>query len=163
MSFGEGGESGVGFETMEAQSWPTVTQFSVFLENRVGQLLQLTRAFRGSKVQIVGLSISDSADCCVVRVMLTHSEQGQILLNESELPFAMNELLVAELTLGNHTLVDLCTALVQAEVNVHYAYPLLVHPHGRAAVAMHIDNVELAAQTLRNMGFEILCEADLRL
>jgi hypothetical protein len=48
-------------------------------------------------------------------------------------------------------------------VNVHYAYPLLVHPHGRAAVAMHIDNVELAAQTLRNMGFEILCEADLRL
>ena len=53
------------------------------------------------------------------------------------------------------------TALLQAEINIHYAYPLIVHPHGRAAVAMHIDNLEQASTTLRAMGFEILCEADL--
>jgi hypothetical protein len=47
-------------------------------------------------------------------------------------------------------------------VNIHYAYPLIVHPHGRAAVAMHIDNVELAGQILRDSGFEVICEADLR-
>lgn len=162
MSYGEVGDVGVEFETMAGSSWPTVTQFSVFLENRVGQLLQLVRTFRGTKVQIVGLSISDSADCCIVRIILSHTDQGHVLLKEAELPFASNELLVAELSLGNSTLADLCTALLQAEVNIHYAYPLLVHPHGRPAVALHIDNVEIAGQTLRNMGFEILCEADLR-
>ena len=52
-------------------------------------------------------------------------------------------------------------ALVEAEINIHYAYPLIVHPHGRCAVAMHIDNIEQAGATLRSMGFEILCEADL--
>ena len=157
MSLGEG----VDFETMEGYNWPTVTQFSVFLENRVGQLLELTRAFTG-KVKIVGLSIADSADCCIVRVMLSHCEQGREILKRADLPFAENELLVAELTAGSKTLADICTALLQAEVNIHYAYPLIIHPHGRAAVAMHIDNVDLAGQTLKSMGFEVLCEADLR-
>ncbi len=62
---------------------------------------------------------------------------------------------------GPQSLIELCTALLQAEVNIHYAYPLIVHPHGRAAVALHVDNIEQAGVTLRNMGFEILCEADL--
>ena len=162
MSLGDGGESGLEFETLAASSWPTITQFSVFLENRVGQLLELVRSFSGSKVRIVGLSIADSADCCIVRIMLSHREQGREILRRVALPFAENELLVAELSAGSRTLTDICMALLQGEVNIHYAYPLIVHPHGRAAVAMHIDNLELAGQTLRTMGLEILCEADLR-
>ncbi|RUL88569.1 acetolactate synthase [Tautonia sociabilis] len=163
MSLGEGGgESGLGFETLEGYSWPTVTQFSVFLENRVGQLLELVRSFTGTKVRIVGLSIADSADCCIVRIMLSHSEQGREILQHSRLPYAENELIVAELTAGSRTLSDICAALLQGEVNIHYAYPLIVHPHGRAAVAMHIDNVELAGQILRSSGFEVLSESDLR-
>ena len=53
------------------------------------------------------------------------------------------------------------TALLQAEINIHYAYPLIVHPRGRAAVALHVDNIEQASGTLRDKGFDILCEADL--
>ncbi len=161
MSLGEGGGQEVEFSTMSGRDWPTVTQFSVFLENKVGQLLEIVRAFSGSKVKIVGLSISDSADCCIIRVILSHPEQGREILELNKLPFAENELLVAELPTGPQSLVDLCMALLQAEINIHYAYPLIVHPHGRAAVAMHIDNTEQATTTLRDKGFDILCEADL--
>jgi hypothetical protein len=161
MSYGEGGGSEVAFETLPGRNWPTITQFSIFLENRVGQLLEVVRAFSGSKVKIVGLSMSDSADCCILRLILSHPEQGREILELADLAFAENELLVAELTTGPSSLVELCMALLQAEINIHYAYPLIVHPRGRAAVAMHIDNVEQASMTLHNMGFEILCEADL--
>ena len=161
MSFGEAGGGEVEFATMHGRDWPTVTQFSVFLENRVGQLLEVVRAFHGSKVKIVGLSISDSADCCILRLLLSHPEQGREILSLHKLAFAENELLVAELPSGPQSLVDLCSALLQAEINIHYAYPLIVHPHGKAGVAMHIDNVEQAGTTLRAKGFEILCEADL--
>ena len=123
MSLGDGGESGLEFETLAASSWPTITQFSVFLENRVGQLLELVRCFSGSKVRIVGLSIADSADCCIVRIMLSHREQGREILRRVELPFAENELLVAELSAGPRTLTDICLALLQGEVNIHYALP----------------------------------------
>jgi hypothetical protein len=161
MSLGEGGGSGLAFETMEGRSWPTVMQFSVFLENRVGMLLHLVRAFSGSKVKIVGLSISDSTDCCILRIVLSHPEQGRELLQLANLTFAENDLLVCELRAGHTSLVEICTALLQAEVNIHYAYPLIIHPQGRAALALHVDNNELGAQTLNDKGFEILCEADL--
>lgn len=163
MSFGEGGRSGVEFETLQGRNWPTITQFSVFLENRVGQLLEVVRAFQGTKVRIVGLSISDSADCCIIRLMLSHPEQGREVLERGKLAFAENELIVAELPVGSKSLVELCSALLQAEINIHYAYPLIVHPHGRAAVALHVDNIEQASTTLHAQGFEILSEADLKM
>jgi hypothetical protein len=161
MSLGEGGDQGVDFETLVGRDYPTVCQFSVFLENRVGQLSEVVRTFNGSKVKIVGLSISDSADCCIIRLILSHPEQGREILERNKFAFAENELLAAELPAGPQSLVELCTALLQAEINIHYAYPLIVHPHGRAAVALHIDNTELATTTLRDKGFEVLCEADL--
>jgi hypothetical protein len=161
MSLGEGGGSELDFETLEGRTWPSITQFSIFLENRVGQLLELVRTFQGSKVKIVGLSIADSADCCIVRLVLSHPEQGRELLELAELPFAENQLLVVELPHGPQSLAEICSALLQAEINIHYAYPLIVHPLGRAAVALHIDNIEQGGQVLRDMGFEILCEADL--
>lgn len=162
MSFGEQGGSGPEMQTLEGRSWPTITQYSVFLENRVGQLLELVRAFQGTKVKIIGLSISDAADCCIVRVILSHPEQGREILNLKKLAFAENELIVVELPFGPQSLSELCAALLQAELNIHYAYPLLIHPRNRAGVAIHVDNVEQAGVTLRSEGFEILSEADLR-
>jgi hypothetical protein len=161
MSFGEGRGGELDFETLQGRNWPSVTQFSVFLENRVGQLLEVLRAFQGSKVKIVGLTISDSADCSIVRLVLSHPEQGREILELHKLAFAENEVLVTELPTGPASLVDLCASLLQAEINIHYAYPLIVHPHGRPAIALHIDNMEQASVTLHAMGFEILCEADL--
>ena len=162
MSFGEEGGSEVGYETIHGRNWPSITQYSVFLENRVGQLLEVLRAFHGSKVKIVSLTISDSADCSILRLILSHPEQGREIISLHKLAFAENELLVAELPTGPGSLVDLCSSLLQAEVNIYYAYPLIVHPHGRAAIALHVDNNELAGATLHAMGFEILSEADLK-
>jgi len=161
MSFGEGSGSELDFETMKGRNWPSLTQFSVFLENRVGQLLEVIRAFHGSKVRIVGLTISDSADCSILRLVVSHPEQGREILSLHKLAFAENELLGVELPSGPQSLADLCSGLLQAEINIHYAYPLIIHPHGRCAVALHVDTIEQAAASLHGMGFEIVCEADL--
>ncbi len=163
MTLGDDDEAGgeVELETIRGRNWPSVTQFSVFLENRVGQLLEVYRSFHGTKVKIVGLTISDSADCSILRLILSHPEQGREILTLNKHAFAENELLVIELPSGPQSLSDLCIALLQAEINIHYSYPLLVHPRGRPAVVAHLDNVEQARSTLHGMGFELLCEADL--
>jgi len=161
MSFGEGAGGVVDYVTAHGRNWPSVSQFSVFLENRIGQLLEVLRAFHGSKVRIVGLTISDAADCSILRLILSHPEQGREILTLHKLAFAENELLVTELPHGSTSLADLGVTLLQAEVNIYYAYPLIVHPHGRPAVALHVDNMEVSASTLHANGFEILSEADL--
>ena len=85
MSVGEG--SSTGFSTMRGRSYPALRQFTVFLENRVGQLLEVIRRFEGSRVRIVALSISDAAECAFVRfLLLSHPEQGRELLERAGLP-----------------------------------------------------------------------------
>lgn len=74
MSVGE--DTGTGFATMRGRDYPTIRQFTVFLENRVGQLLEVVRRFEGSKVRIVALSINDATECAFVRFLLSHPEQG---------------------------------------------------------------------------------------
>jgi hypothetical protein len=46
-------------------------------------------------------------------------------------------------------------------MNIHYAYPLLVGPGGRAAVAIRVEDIETAARTLTSTGFNLLTEGDL--
>lgn len=161
MSIGDEGGDAVDLQTARGRSWPTVTQFSVFLENRVGQLMDVVRSFQGSKVKIVGLTISDSADCSIIRLILSHPEQGREILARSERAFAENELVAVELSPAASSFTDLCMALLRAEINIHYAYPLIVQPHGWPAVALHVDDNEQASRSLHDTGLHILCEADL--
>jgi hypothetical protein len=63
---------------------------------------------------------------------------------------------------GSQPLAEICTALLQAEVNIVQAYPLLARPRGRAAVALMVDNIEIAQETLVAKGFAMITEADLQ-
>jgi hypothetical protein len=56
---------------------------------------------------------------------------------------------------------QVCTALLQAEVNIVQAYPLIVRPHGQPAVALMVDNIDMGLETLANKGFNLITEGDL--
>lgn len=159
MSIGEG--TGTDFSTMRGRDYPSIRQFTVFLENRVGQLLEVVRRFEGSKVRIVSLSIHDSTECAFVRFLLSHPEQGREILERSGLPLIETDLIGIELPNGTQPLLQVCTALLQAEVNIVQAYPLLMRPHGRPAVALMVDNIEMGMETLATKGFAMITESDL--
>lgn len=162
MSIDDAGEgSGVGFATARGRSWPALRQFTVFLENRVGQLLEVLRRFDGSNVRIVALSINEAGECAFVRFLLSHPEQGREILERSGLAIVESDLIGVELPDGSQPLLRICTALLQAEVNIIQAYPILVHPRGRPAVAIMVDNIEMGLETLNSKNFTMITEADL--
>jgi hypothetical protein len=159
MSVGAG--SGTGYATLRGRSYPTIRQFTVFLENRVGQLLEVVRRFEGSKVRIVALSINDATECAFVRFLLSHPEQGREILERAGLAMIESDLIGIELPDGTQPLLQVCTALLQAEINIVQAYPLIIRPHGRPAVALMVDNLGLAMETLDSKGFRMVTENDL--
>ena len=159
MSIDEG--TGVGFSTMRGRDYPTIRQFTVFLENRVGQLLEVVRRFEGSKIRIVALSITDSAECAFVRFLLSDPEAGREILERAGLAIIESDLIGVELPEGPQPLLAVCTALLQAEVNIIQAYPLLVRPRGKAAVALMVDNIAMGQETLAAKGFTMITEGDL--
>ncbi|MDY0170070.1 MAG: acetolactate synthase [Thermoguttaceae bacterium] len=160
MGSGEG--AGIGFSTMRGRNYPAIRQFTVFLENRVGQLLEVVRRFEGSRVRIVALSIADSSECAFVRFLLSHPEEGREILERAGLAIIESDLIGVEIPDGDQPLLQICTALLQAEVNIVQAYPLLVRPRGRAAVALMVDNIDLAQETLASKGFVMVTEGDLQ-
>lgn len=160
MSTGEA--SGIDFATMRGRDYPSIRQFTVFLENRVGQLLEVVRRFEGSNVRVVALSISDSAECAVVRFLLSDPEAGREILERAGLAIVESDLIGIELPDSPQPLLRVCTALLQAEVNISQVYPLLVRPTTQPAVAVMVDNIEMAIETLNNRGFRMICEDDLK-
>jgi hypothetical protein len=160
MGSGEG--AGIGFSTMRGRNYPAIRQFTVFLENRVGQLLEVVRRFEGSRVRIVALSIADSSECAFVRFLLSHPEEGREILERAGLAIIESDLIGVEIPDGDQPLLQICTALLQAEVNIVQAYPLLIRPRGRAAVALMVDNIDLAQETLASKGFVMVTEGDLQ-
>ena len=159
MSIGEG--TGTGFTTARGKQYPSIRQFTVFLENRVGQLLEVVRRFEGSKVRIVALSIHDSTECAFVRFLLSHPEQGREILERAGLALVESDLIGVELPDGPQPLLQVCTALLQAEVNIVQAYPILVRPHGVPAVALMVDNIEMGLEVLSTKQIRMLTEDDL--
>ena len=160
MSFGSG--SGTGFETMRGRNFPALRQYTVFLENRVGQLLEVLKRFEGTGIRVVALSINDAAECAFVRLMLSDADRGRELLERSGLAIIETDLVGVELPDTPQPLLRVCTALLQAELNIIQAYPLIVRPHGKPAVAIMVENIELAMETLHTKGFRILNEGDLQ-
>ncbi len=147
--------------TLRGRNYPSLRQFTVFMENRVGQLLEVIRRFEGTLVRIVAVSINDSAECAFVRFLLSHPEQGREILERAGLALIESDLIGVELPDTPQPLLAVCTALLQAEVNILHAYPLFIQPRGRAAVALMVDNTDLGLETLARKGFSLLTENDL--
>jgi hypothetical protein len=161
MSYGGDEGSEVDFATARGRDWPSVRQFNVFVENRLGNLLNVIRRFETSDNRIVSLTVVDSADCAIIRIVLSDPERALEVFRLAGLQFAESDLLVVQLPEGTQPLLEICKALLTAEINIDYAYPLLVGPHGRAALALHVEDHEAAAQTLDRHGFVLCTENDL--
>jgi hypothetical protein len=162
MSDGEGEDSGsaVGFSTMRGRDWPSVRQFNVLLENRLGSLLALVRRFETTDNRIVSLTVVDSADCAIIRIVLSDPERALEIFQQAGLPVTESDLLVVQLPEGQQPLLQICKALLGAEIDIHYAYPILVGVNGSPALALHVDEHESAVATLQRQGFVIFTEGD---
>src|SRR5262245_5000415 len=160
MSNGEGEDagSGIGFDTMRGRDWPSVRQFNVLLENKVGVLLSLVRRFETTGIRIVSLMVVDSADCAIIRIVLSDPERALEIFNQAQLPVTESDLLVVQLPDGPQPLLTICKALLAAELSIHYAYPILIGVGGSAALALHVDDHEMAVNTLQRQGFTIYTE-----
>jgi hypothetical protein len=157
----EGEGAGIDFATARARDWPSVRQYNVFVENRVGNLLSVVRHFEATDIRIVSLTVVDSADCAIIRMVLSDPERAREIFERHQLPITETDLLVVELPSGDQPLVQICKALLAAEISIHYAYPLLIGPHGKAALAIRVEDHETGAATLSRLGFTLFTEKDL--
>jgi hypothetical protein len=148
-------------ETASKLEGPVVKQFSVFLANKVGAMLDVVKLLNAHHTHIVALSVSESTDSAIARIIVSDPEQVQDLFKQNNVAFGVCEVVVVEMREVATQLVKLLAALFMAEVNVHFTYPLLTRPRGLAALALHVDDNECASSVLRGEGFKILSQNEI--
>ncbi len=131
------------------------------MENKAGRLLELVRLFADKNVHIVALTILDTADSATVRFMVDDPWAARELLQKHHIPFTEAVMVGVELPHGAEDLPIVLAVLLQAEINISFTYPLLVRPYGKAVLAMHLEDDELASQVLIRNGFRVLTQLDI--
>src|SRR5262249_27323726 len=119
MSFGEDAGT-TEYTTSRGRDWPSVRQFNVFLENRVGGLLNVVRRFEATDIRVVSLTVNDLSDCAIIRIVLSDPERALEIFEQANLPVTETDLLVVQLPEVPHPLLQICKALLAAEINIDY-------------------------------------------
>jgi hypothetical protein len=148
-------------ETAEGSEFPLVRQISVFLENRLGQLLRLTRLFEKGDVHILAVSVEGSIDCAIVRMIMDDPDMAHEMLVDAGFAITETELIVVELPHGKRGIMTVCAALIAGEININYTYPLLPGENRGACIAIQVENPGQAASVLSARKFRVLDQSQL--
>jgi len=149
-------------ETIEDQGGSIIVQLSFFLPNRLGALLRATRELDAKGIRIYALSILDAADHAVVRMVVDRpTDAKSALITEGYAVFDTDLLGVALPEGKGLGIGKVLSALLMAEVNIHYIYPLAVHADGHPVIVLHVDDMRAASRVLRQKGLDLIGQDDL--
>jgi len=138
-----------------------VRQFSVMLPNRVGTLAAMVKLLRASGIEVIGLSLQDSHDATVARLVVSDPETTAQIFMEKGISHATCELVVVSLREAGPDLLRCLETLMIAETNVDFAYALLPSPQGHSMLALHVEDYEFAIAILHQSGFKLMYQDDL--
>lgn len=137
-----------------------VKQFSVFTENRVGRLHELTALFKNSNVHVMAITVLDTTDSAIVRLIVDDPDKARELMINNDFPYTESDVLAVEMA-DESELKNVLGALLEAEINIHYVYSFLKRPLGRGALAINVEDPDVATQALGHRGFKALTQTDI--
>ena len=145
--------------TTYAASDPVI-QFSVFAENRVGRLHDLTALLKANNVHVIALTVLDTTDSAIVRLIVDDPDKARELMINNDFPFGESDVLAVEIR-DESDLAQVLKALLVAEINIHSVYTFLKRPGDRTALALNVEDADVAAQSLNHHGFKVLTQKDI--
>jgi hypothetical protein len=147
-------------DVLRSEKFEPVKQFSVFTENKVGRLHEIIRLLQERNTHAVALTILDTTDSSIHRMIVDDPDEARQMLLEHGITFSETSMLAVELNAVSD-LIQVLTALLEAEINIHYCYPFVYRPQEKSALALHLEDPELAAQSLERHGFRVLGQRDI--
>ncbi len=126
----------------------TTKQVSVFLENKPGRLANVLSALAREKVNITALSVMDSHEHSVLRVVVSDVAKTVQTLNALNTPHAESDVLVVELRNQPGALAHVCELLGAEHINIEYAYCSSGGRNGKTVGVFKVSNTEKAQRVL---------------
>ena len=117
-----------------------IHQISVFLENRTGQLAEITQLLAENNIDIRALSIAETSDYGLARMIVDDAHKASSVLLQHGDILSMTPVWAVEVPDAAGGLADLLNVLAAEHIDVEYMYSLFTHREGNAYMVMRISN-----------------------
>ncbi|SDO37026.1 ACT domain-containing protein [Desulforhopalus singaporensis] len=133
-----------------------VEQIAVFLENKSGRLAEITTVLADAGVNIRALSVADTADFGILRLIVDKVEKAKEVLRDKGFTVGKTHVIAVEVEDRTGGLAKVLSCLKEANINVEYMYAFVNRTGENAVLIFRFEKMEEAIKTLKKGGFTII-------
>lgn len=133
-----------------------VEQISIFLENKAGRLVEVTKALADAKINIRALSLADTSDFGILRLIVDNNEKAKAILKERGLTVGRTNVVAVEVCDEPGGLDHILHVLSEAGINVEYMYAFVQRGAANATLIFRFDRTEQAVEVLQKNNIPII-------
>jgi|SRR5690554_244215 hypothetical protein len=133
-----------------------IKQISVFLENKKGRLAQLTRILKENNIDISAISVADTANFGIIRMIVSRYNDAMQVIKEAGLTVNTADVLAVEVSDSPGGLHYVLETLSQNDIAVEYLYSFVRRPSERALILFRIREIDEAIRVLSKNNIKIL-------
>ena len=139
-----------------------IRQISIFLENKPGQLSAICRGLADAGINIATLSLADTADFGIVRMIVDDHEKAKAVLTERGHAVNVREVIAVCVPDRPGGMAGVMQALDAAGANIEYSYAFAFHRGEKAVLVFRFDDNEKAESALKAAGYTTLGEDEVK-
>jgi hypothetical protein len=133
-----------------------IKQISVFLENNAGRLGEVTRVLAKAGINIRAISIADTADFGILRLIVDKSQEAVKALIEAGFTTRISDVVAVEINDSPGSLAQVMELFQKSQVNIEYLYASLEGKTGKAVVIFKMENFEKGLKLVEENGLSMV-------
>lgn len=137
-----------------------IKQITVFVENRQGSLVSITRTLSENNVNIRALSIADTKDFGILRLIVNDEATAEKVLIENGYLIKVTDVVGVKIGDAPGKLTEALDVLDKAGINMEYLYAFMARTEKHAYVVLRVEDNALAESALQSAGFHLVTVAD---
>lgn len=137
----------------------TISQLSIFIENRTGTLLKVLELMKQSQIQMIACTIAETAEYGIFRIICSEPQRACAELKQAGVAVAISDVFALELDDQPGGAADVVRFLGEAGVDITYMYAFLLD--GRGILVFRTDEAELARKVIAGNRLPYITEKDL--
>lgn len=138
-----------------------VKQLSVFVENKKGRLQAITQVLADNDIDISALSLADTSDFGVLRLIVNKPDEAKAALNESGVVVKITDVVAVVMDDAPGGVAAVLKVFLDNEISVEYMYACVGKTTGKALMVVKTDDVTSAESVLETAGFALANPADI--
>ena len=139
----------------------TTQQLSIFMENKPGRLVQVNEALAEANIDIRAMSLADTQDFGIVRMIVSDCEKAQAVLKEKGFMSTITKVLCIAMNDQPGGLRTVTRLLSEADINIDYLYACITIIGKNAYIVMHVYKEDKACEILKAAGVHMVCAEEL--